>query len=98
MNWKSFLKRTLVIGFLLIPLNLFGEFVSIYLFYKAASPKDIILLVGISLLAAISIFRFVYRRTEKFRIIQSIATILLSEIIGYFLSFIGVLIFFMIIS
>ena len=96
MNWKSFFKRVLVIGFLLIPLNIFYGLVPANPFYTAASLKFLILLIGISLLVAVSIFRFVYRRTEKFRITQSIATIILSEIIG-FLSIIGILMFFIIV-
>ena len=98
MNWKSFFKRVLIIGVLLIPLNLFYELVSVMLFYKGVLLKDIILLIGISLLAAVSIFRFVYRRTERYRVIQSIATIFLSAIVGYFLAFAGVLILFGIFS
>lgn len=98
MNWKSFFKRVLIIGFLLIPLNLFYEFLSVAIFYKVALLKDVILIVGISLLAAVSIFRFVYRRAERFKIIQALATILLSWIVGYFLMFAGVLIVFGIIS
>lgn len=98
MNWKSFFKRVLIIGVLLIPLSLFYEVVSVMLFYKGILLKDIILLVGISLLAAVSIFRFVYRRTERYRVIQSVATIFLSAIVGYFLAFAGVLILFGIFS
>jgi hypothetical protein len=97
MDWKSFFKRVLIIGILLIPVNLSYACVPANPFYTVASLKSLILLIGISLLAAVSIFRFVYRRTEKFRIIQSIATIILSEIIG-FLSITGILIFFIIIS
>lgn len=97
MNWKLFLKRNLVIGFLLIPLNVSYGLVPANPFYTVASLKSVILLIGLSLLAAVSIFRFVYRRTEKFKIIQSIATILISEIIG-FLSIVGILIFLTIIS
>lgn len=98
MKWKSFFKRVLIIGVLLIPLSLFFELVSIMLFYKGVLLKDIILLIGISLLAAVSIFRFVYRRTERYRVIQSVTTIFLSAIIGYFLAFAGVLVLFGIFS
>ena len=99
MNWKSFFKRVLRIGFLLIPLNLCFVFASTApLSYDAEFLKGIILLVGIALLAAVSIFRFVYRRSEKFKIIQALATIFLSVIGGYLFLFAGITILLMIIS
>lgn len=99
MNWKSFFKRVLIIGVLFIPVNLIFVFVSISpVSYDVNFLKDIILLVGISLLAVVSIFRFVYRRAEKFKTIQALATIFLSIIGGYLFLFAGILIFVMIIS
>jgi hypothetical protein len=93
MKWKLFLKLNLVIGILLIPLNLLYAVVPLNPFYDVDSLKYVILLIGLTLLAAVSIFRFVYRRTEKFRIIQSIATIVLSQIIGFILLTSGIMIF-----
>ncbi len=99
MDWKSFLKRVLIIGVLFIPVNLIFVFVSISpVSYDVAFLKIIILLVGISLLAAVSIFRFVYRRAEKFKTIQAFATIFISVIGGYLFLFAGILMFLMIIS
>lgn len=99
MNWKAFFKRVLIIGVLFIPLNLVFVFVSINpVSYDAAFLKGIILLVGISLLAMISIFRFVYRRAERFKTIQALATIFLSVIGGYIFLSAGILIFMMVVS
>jgi O-antigen/teichoic acid export membrane protein len=98
MNWKLFLKLNLVIGILLIPLNILYAGIAGNPFYDVASLKYVILLIGLTLLAAVSIFRFVYRRTEKFRIIQSIATIVLSQIIGFILLTAGIMIFLIIFS
>ena len=98
MNWKLFLKINLVIGILLIPLNLLYAVVPLNPFYDAVSLKYVILLVGLNLLAAVSIFRFVYRRTENFRIIQSIATVVLSQIIGFIILTAIIMIFLIVFS
>lgn len=99
MDWKSFFKRILIIGVLLIPLNLYFVFVSVTpVSYDVAFLKGVILFVGIFLLAAVSIFRFVYRRAEKFKTIQALATIFLSVTFGYLFLFAGILILLMIVS
>ena len=99
MDWKLFFKRVLIIGILFIPLNLIFVSVSIGpVSYNADFLKNIILIVGISLLAAVSIFRFVYRRAEKFKIIQALATIFLSVVGGYLFLFAGISIFMVISS
>lgn len=99
MDWKSFFKRVLIIGVLFIPINLCFVFISISpVSYDADFLKFLILVIGISLLAAVSIFRFVYRRAEKFKTIQALATIFLSVIGGYLFLFAGILIFMMFIS
>ena len=99
MNWKLFFKRILIIGALLIPLNLCFVFISVSpVSYNTEFLKGIILLIGISLLAAVSIFRFVYRRAEKFKTVQALATIVLSVIGGYLFLFAGITILLMIIS
>lgn len=93
MNWKAFFKRVLITGILFIPLNLIFVYVSISpVTYDVAFLKGIILLIGISLLAAVSIFRFVYRRAEKFKTIQALATVFLSVIGGYLFLSAGILI------
>ena len=99
MNWKAFFKRVLIAGVLFIPLDLIFVFVSINpVSYDAAFLKGIILVVGIFLLAAVSIFRFVYRRAEKYKTLQSLATIFLSVIGGYLFLFAGILIFMIVFS
>lgn len=93
MDWKAFFKRVFIIGGLLTPINLYFVFISISpISHDAAFLKGVILLVGIFLLAVVSIFRFVYLRAEKFKIIQALATIFISVIGGYLFLFTGILI------
>lgn len=97
MNWNLISKSVVITGILLIPLNLFYWYLSLTPLYipptsqgivvEGATQKEILLFIGLSLLAFASIFRFIYRRTEKFRMLQAILTIILSEVLGYILSF-----------
>lgn len=86
MQWKLVLKTSVLVGVMLIIANIVGLFYSVNQFYGGATILELLLFVSMYVVALVSTFNFIYRKTIKFRVIQSILTAVLSIIFGYIFS------------
>ena len=86
MNWKLLLKTSGIVGVIAIPIQLFGFYVSIMQFYKVLSIPMFIAFIALCVTAIVFTFGFIYRRTSKFRILQSLLTVIFASILSYALS------------
>lgn len=75
-----------MVGVMLIVVNAVGVIYSIKQFYGVASIYELLLLASIYAAAVVFTFSFIYRKTVKFRIIQSILATFFSLIFGYVFS------------
>lgn len=93
MNWKLILKTSLIIGILAISIQLTTIYFDISLFYYPFITWDLILFIFLYAIAASLIFSFIYKQTDKFRVLQSLVTVVLGLGLSYGLTILGLIIF-----